>query len=117
MNVLKFLAITFVAISSQNISATHLMGGEIVAQQISGLQYKITLTTYRDTIGIAMAPSANFSVKDTSGIVIMTFSTTYDSIISGNTLPMYPYGVEVYFFIDTITLPHEGMFTIGWSNC
>tara|TARA_B100000767_G_C19741539_1_gene526409 strand:- start:548 stop:1909 length:1362 start_codon:yes stop_codon:yes gene_type:complete len=117
MNIFKSLAITIVAISSYNMSATHLMGGEIVSQQISGLQYKITLTTYRDTIGVAMAPSANFSVKDTSGSVIMTFSTTYDSIISGNTLPMYPYGVEVYFFIDTITLPYEGMFTIGWSNC
>jgi hypothetical protein len=117
MNIFKSLAITILAISSYNMSATHLMGGEIIAQQISGLQYKITLTTYRDTIGIAMAPSANFSVKDTNGNVIMTFSTTYDSIISGNTLPMYPYGVEVYFFIDTITLPYGGMFTIGWGNC
>ena len=117
MNIFKSLAITILAISSYNMSATHLMGGEIIAQQISGLQYKITLTTYRDTIGIAMAPSANFSVKDTNGNVIMTFSTTYDSIISGNTLPMYPYGIEVYFFIDTITLPYGGMFTIGWGNC
>jgi hypothetical protein len=30
---------------------------------------------------------------------------------------MYPYGVEVYFFIDTITFSNSGTYTIGWSNC
>ncbi len=117
MRLFKYLAIAAISISSFNTSATHLMGGEIIAQQISGLQYAIALTTYRDTLGVPMANIANFSIKDSNGTVIMTFSTAYDSVVSGNTLPMYPYGVEVYFFVDTITLPYQGMFTIGWSNC
>ncbi|MDO7660758.1 MAG: hypothetical protein MUQ40_00430, partial [Schleiferiaceae bacterium] len=117
MRLFKYLAIAAISISSFNTSATHLMGGEIIAQQISGLQYAIALTAYRDTLGVPMANIANFSIKDSNGTVIMTFSTAYDSVVSGNTLPMYPYGVEVYFFVDTITLPYQGMFTIGWSNC
>ena len=117
MRLFKYLAIAAIALSSLKASGTHLMGGEIVAQQISGLQYAIALTTYRDTLGIPMGSNATFSVKDSNGTVIMTFTTAYDSVISGNTLPMYPYGVEVYFFVDTITLPYQGMFTIGWSNC
>lgn len=97
--------------------ATHLMGGDIVVQQISGLTYGVVMTVYRDTLGIPMQMNATFNVKDSAGTNIMSFQTAYDSVISGNTLPMYPYGVEVYFFIDTITFPSAGMYTIGWSNC
>jgi hypothetical protein len=97
--------------------ATHLMGGEIVAQQISAYQYQIVMTAYRDTAGIPMQNFASFSITDSSGTNIANLSTAYDSILSGNALPMYPYGVEVYFFVDTFTFPHSGTFTIGWSNC
>jgi hypothetical protein len=93
------------------------MGGEIVAQQINGYQYQILMTVYRDTAGIPMQTTAQFNITDSAGTNVTTLTTPYDSVISGNTLPMYPYGVEVYFFIDTITFSNSGTYTIGWSNC
>ena len=115
---LKTTLLVLVAfILSFSAKATHLMGGEIVAQQISAYQYQIVMTAYRDTAGIPMQNFASFSITDSSGTNIANLSTAYDSILSGNALPMYPYGVEVYFFVDTFTFPHSGTFTIGWSNC
>ena len=73
--------------------ATHLMGGEIVAQQISAYQYQIVMTAYRDTAGIPMQNFASFSITDSSVTNIANLSTSYDSILSGNALPMYPYGL------------------------
>ena len=96
---------------------THLMGGDIVVQQLNGLTYTVHLTAYRDTMGIPMQTAATFTFKDSLGVTILTTSANYDTVISGNTLPMYPYGVEVYFFTDTVTLPYPGAFTVGWSNC
>ncbi len=97
--------------------STHLMGGEIVAQQINGYQYQVFMTVYRDTAGIPMDNTAQFYITDSAGTNVATLTTPYDSVLSGNTLPMYPYGVEVYFFIDTITFSGSGTYTIGWSNC
>lgn len=102
---------------SPNLHATHLMGGDIIVQQLSGLTYIVQLTTYRDTMGIPMQTSATFTFKSSSGATVLTTTAGYDTIISGNTLPMYPYGVEVYFFRDTVTLPYAGAFSVGWSDC
>ena len=93
------------------------MGGEITARQISGADYEVTLTTYRDTIGIPMAQTVSFDVKDISGNVILTFSQSQDTALSGGLLAGYPYGVEVYVFRDTITLPGIGTYFISFSNC
>ena len=109
-----FLTVSALALSSY---ATHLMGGEITAKQMHDSTYKITLTTYRDTLGIPMDSVANFTVKDVNGITVMTFSIPYDTAISGNTLRLYPYGVEVYIFEDTIKLPGAGTFHISFTDC
>ena len=117
MKYIKSLLILTSLLFGYSSHATHLMGGEIVAQQISGYQYQILMTVYRDTAGIPMQTTAQFYITDSAGSNVTTLTTPYDSVISGNTLPMYPYGVEVYFFIDTITFPNSGTYTIGWSNC
>jgi len=101
----------------QDSYATHLMGGEITASQLNGLTYEVTLTTYRDTIGIPMANDADFEVRDDSGSIVMNFSQQYDDTLSGQIMPGIPYGVENYFFIDTITLPGPGTYHISWSLC
>ena len=111
------LSLLFTLLCAISGKATHLMGGEIVAQQISGSQYQIVMTVYRDTAGIPMQTTAQFNISDSAGSTVASLTTPYDSVLSGNTLPMYPYGVEVYFFIDTITFTNSGTYTIGWSNC
>lgn len=117
MKYIKSLLILTSLLFGYSSHATHLMGGEIVAQQINGYQYQILMTVYRDTAGIPMQTTAQFNITDSAGTNVTTLTTPYDSVISGNTLPMYPYGVEVYFFIDTITFSSSGTYTIGWSNC
>lgn len=118
-----FLFSIFIVFSS---NATHLMGGQITASYLSsdstGSHYIFELTAYRDTIGIPMGVSAVFDVEsyDTSNGTwnsLQTYTVTYDTS-SGNLLPTVTvYGVEVYSFLDTITLPGNGYYSISWSEC
>ena len=106
--------------------STHLMGGQIVANYISsdsnGSQYALELTAYRDTAGIQMGLAAEFQIfeQDTSGNWNYLFNSTviYDST-SGSLLGSVQtvYGVEIYTFNDTITLPGNGYYAIRWSEC
>jgi hypothetical protein len=93
------------------------MGGEITAQHIGGNDYAVTLTVYRDTLGISMATTAFFDVKDVNGNSLFQFNCDYDTQISGILIPGYPYGVEIYVFHDTITLPGPGMYSISYTDC
>lgn len=105
--------------------STHLMGGEIVAQHDGGNDYLILLTLYRDTLGIPMSSTQNFDVYDASGNTITSIVSNLDptafhpvfGLPQGGLLPFYPYGVEVYFFTSTITLPGPGEYTISWHQC
>lgn len=110
---LAIIALISFVIPSQ---ATHLMGGEITVQDLGARQYQVTLIAYRDTVGIPMTMNASL---DYDGPNNQSFSSSmpYDSIISGNLLPMYPYGVEIYLFVDTVTLPSDGHWTISWKDC
>jgi hypothetical protein len=96
--------------------ATHLMGGEMTARHLGGYDYEVTLTTYRDTLGIPMQTTANWEVIDYAGGYFDFVDVDY-SASSGFLLPLFPYGVEVYLFIDTISLPGPGEYEISWSNC
>jgi len=93
------------------------MGGEITAQHIGGNDYAVTLTAYRDTLGVEMYTTANFNVKDIAGNPLFQFSCDYDTQISGILIPGYPYGVEIYIYHDTITLPGPGTYSITYSDC
>ena len=112
----NFYLSVLIALFSLQASATHLMGGEILIHDLNNGQHIITLLVYRDTIGIPMAQNATFNFSGPNG---QSFSTTtpYDSVISGNLLPMYPYGVEIYLFIDTVTLPSPGLWEVYWEDC
>ncbi len=96
--------------------ATHLMGGDITLQDLGNQEYQVNLVTYRDTIGIPMAATADIHFDGPNG-ASFTITVPYDSVISGNLLPMYPYGVEVYFFTDTVTLAGNGQWDVYWDNC
>lgn len=110
------IALTFFAIPDAN--ASHLMGGEITAQNLSGNTYIVTLTLYRDTMGIPVINPQPIDVYDnTTNTLITTLQTPYNNFISGNVIPFYPYGVEVYFFIDTLTLPGAGEYRFEANSC
>jgi len=99
-----------------NSYATHLMGGEMTVEHTTGNEFIIHLTAYRDTFGIPFALTANFMVYDISNNVVVN-STVPQDTSSGNLMPAAPYGVEVYFFTDTISVPGPGQYRVEWWNC
>jgi len=96
--------------------ASHLMGGDITIIELPNGEHLVSLIAYRDTVGIPMTNAANFEFTGPNGYSF-SLSTPYDSVISGTVLPMYPYGVEVYFFSDTVNFPIPGEWHVSWQNC
>ena len=101
---------------------THLMGGQIVANHIGAYDYQIEFTAYRDTVGIPISATAQFDIsqQDTSGAWNLLFSSTasFDTTSGGLLSSVITvYGVEVYTYIDTITMPGDGFYSISWNDC
>lgn len=113
----KFYLLLAFILGTFSLRATHLMGGEITVQSLGNNEYLVAMVVYRDTAGIPMQLNAIFELSDSSGNIINTFTVPYDSLISGNQLPQYPYGVELFLFLDTITITAPGHYSIGWDNC
>lgn len=92
--------------------ASHLMGGQITSKNIGGLTYEVTLTLYRDTLGIPMYPTEDIYYQDSLGSSTIALHTLpYTNVISiGN-------GVEKYEYIDTITFPVSGRYRAWTANC
>ena len=119
------LTTLFLSIFSFSALSTHIMGGEIIAENNGGNDYNVLLTIYRDTIGIPTDINQDFSVFDDSGNNIMNFSMTMDlsanhpifGFQNGSLLPFFPYGVEIYFFSKTITLPGTIPSTLSSGIC
>ena len=107
------------------IFATHLMGGEIVVQHDQGSDYEILLTLYRDTLGIQISNTQNFQIFDANGTLVLTATSVLDPLSihpvfglqNGAVMPMFPYGVEVYHYSATISLPNPGNYTVSWNQC
>ena len=102
------LTMTFMSLYS---SASHLMGGQITARNIGGLTYEVTLTLYRDTLGIPMYTTANVEYFDSLSMPIMTRIVLVGAPTAiGN-------GVEKYAYVDTVTFPYAGEFHAQFSDC
>ncbi|MFM7766628.1 MAG: hypothetical protein ACKO9S_02080 [Bacteroidota bacterium] len=108
---LLILSFTLLSFSS---FATHLMGGQITARNIGGLTYEITLTLYRDSLGIPMGIYAIVEFIDANTGVPLSGLTIYPNcqpaISLGN-------GVEKYLHVDTVTFPYAGAFKALYSTC
>jgi hypothetical protein len=122
----KLITLLFVSAIVVSTYATHLMGGQIVTSYLGtdslGSHYAVELTAYRDTIGIPMVIHAVFNVSelDTSGNWNSLFSSTvsFDTSSGGLFLPVQSvYGVEVYVYNDTITVPGDGYYSISYQEC
>ena len=91
-------------------TATHLMGGQMTSLNIGGLTYQVTLTVYRDTMGVPMYPFANITYGDTSGVLAV-------HSVAASAPTNYGNGVEMYTYVDTITFPGTGEYTMWWEDC
>ncbi len=100
-----------------NSKASHLMGGEITVQHISGNDYAIVATAYRDTMGIAMANNMSISITNQTTMWDTVLQVSYDTVISGNLVPLIPYGTEIYIYADTFSFPTYWQYIVNWENC
>jgi len=97
------------------------MGGDLVALSTSANNYAITLTLYRDTLGIPLDLTEDIAIYhwDNSTSMYMLDSTMYvplDAAASTALLPSFPYGVEVGVYNATLTLP-AGQYRIVNNTC
>jgi hypothetical protein len=123
----KLLSALILFCCTYQAGASHLMGGEITARQVSGTDYLVTLKYYRDVIGIPMDTSQFVHVYDDLGNMIDMDPSTpsvidgvqlaYDTVLSAQLLPGYPYQVEAYLFRDVISFPSAGEFKIVKAHC
>lgn len=109
---MKKLILLFALFSALQSNATHLMGGQITSKNIGGLNYEVTLTLYRDTLGIPMYSTETIGYLDSSGVILTSHTIPYDTNIVhiGN-------GVERYQFIDTIAFATSGKYKAFYTNC
>jgi hypothetical protein len=90
------------------------MGGQITARNIGGLTYEVTLTLYRDTLGIPIGGVSQIYFIDGATLAPLNGLTLYPVhqpfVSLGN-------GVEKYAYIDTVTFPYSGSFIAYFSTC
>jgi len=118
------IALTVLFINVQ-ISASHLMGGELIVHNDQVGNYEILLTLYRDTLGIPMPVNKTINIYNSSGTQVTSIVATLDStayhpvfgIQNGSVLPFFPYGVEVYFFTASFPCFIPGDYTASWNEC
>jgi hypothetical protein len=104
------LSLALILTGSIQSFASHLMGGQIVATQISGQSYEIKMTLYRDTTGIPIAADADFVVTDLSN----SSQQIVPSVHSGAQTLFN--GVEIYEYSAIYTFA-PGNYTISYSMC
>ncbi len=118
----KLLPLLILLCLSFGAKASHLMGGEIVVKHLSGSDYEIRLTHYRDTLGINLISSTPIYVYSWDTAMNM-YNTFYSNNVPRNTmfsiplLPSFPYGVEVGVYIDTVSLTAGTKYRITNHNC
>ncbi len=98
------------------------MGGELTAHfDTATNNYVLTLTHYRDTIGIPLSSSASLYIwsydpVNSSWSAFQNVNAPLDTALSTSLIPNFPYGVEVGVYRDTITLP-AGQYRILNTTC
>ncbi|MCX6292487.1 MAG: T9SS type A sorting domain-containing protein [Bacteroidetes bacterium] len=107
----KLLLVLFVCMIALTSRASHLMGGQMTSRNIGGLTYEVTVTAYRDTLGVPMYTTATFHYSDSSGAwsAVRTINLN-GPVVFGN-------GVEEYSYVDTITFTAAGNYSMWYEDC
>lgn len=120
-----FLSLIVLFAFASNSYATHVMGADITYTWVSGNDYQVTLTLYRDCSGSTISETSqdidlasscgNFSatldwVSTTNVSQVCATATT---TCNGGTLP----GTEQYIFTGIVTLPPCNNWVMSWSLC
>ncbi|MBK7965913.1 MAG: hypothetical protein IPK10_11930 [Bacteroidetes bacterium] len=93
-------------------SASHMMGGQITVQHVSGMDYRVVYTAYRDMTGIPIAQVASISFMDSLSGNSFIVPIPYDSSVT----VLVP-GVEEYVYDTIITFPNFGSWYVSYQEC
>lgn len=107
-------------------NASHIAGADLTYKWISGNDYEITLTLYRDCYGISIANPETIHFKSsstgtdfTSNIFLTTGTgqeitpTSQQTTCSGGLF----YGIQQYIYTTTVTLQNASDWVIYWCSC
>lgn len=89
-----------------------MMGGQITVTHISGMDYNVVYTAYRDMGGIPIAPSAQLVFTDSLSGTTFNVTIPYDSVV----VVLVP-GVEEYTYHGVVTFPSAGNWTVSYEEC
>lgn len=95
-------------ISVSQLKASHLMGGQITSKHLYGLTYEVSMTLYRDTMGIAINDSDYVYYSDTT---IPIHRVSHIPVIQ------MANGVEKYIYVDTVTFSSPGQYSVDYTQC
>lgn len=97
--------------SAFSASATHLMGGQITCQQLTGNNYEIKMTLYRDSVGIPIAPSISMKITHMPSSSYTSLSIIHTGAVN------FLNGVEEYTYIGVAQLIPNTEYMISMTNC
>ncbi|MEO8066085.1 MAG: T9SS type A sorting domain-containing protein [Flavobacteriales bacterium] len=113
-------------LSVQQVSASHIVGSEILWECMGNNQYRITLNLFRDCAGIVPNTQESITFDSPCGQQSLTVNNTSitevsqlcaaelpNSSCNGGSLP----GVAQWVYSGLITLPPCDTWTMTWSQC
>ena len=93
-------------------SASHMMGGQITVEHVSGMDYRVVYTAYRDMTGVPISTIASFSFVDSISGNSFNVSIQYDTAVT----VLVP-GVEEYVYEAIVTFPNTGSWYVSYEEC
>lgn len=106
----KITLLLVILLTTFQLQATHIIGGQITSRCLGGLTQEVTLTLFRDNQGLP--PVAEIITYSANTFTYVTFST-----VSPGPVTVINNTTEMCQYVDTITLPYVDSYTISNSNC
>ena len=108
----RLLFIFFFLLSFSTANASHMMGGQITVEHVSGMDYRVVYTAYRDMTGVPISTIASFSFVDSISGNSFNVSIPYDTAVT----VLVP-GVEEYVYEAIVTFPNTGSWYVSYEEC
>lgn len=108
---MKKLLLLVTLLTTLQLQASHIIGGQITSRCLGGLSQEVTLTLYVDNQGIPMSNSVlvNYTSNNFTWTIFNTIYQTSNYSVNATT--------NAYEFIDTITVPYLDYYTFSYSTC
>ena len=120
--ILIILSLIFLFSNTSN--ASHFMGGEITVTHVSGNNYFVVLTAFRDMNGITFSQTSQtlnaYDVNGNSSPILISYHANSVHPLYGfqtfTQVPNMAYDVEMDMWYDTVTIP-TGTKYLTWGSC